>query len=125
MYQMTAGAAFPPLVNPGLVPVPMQQFMTNAKINLLKETHQTALHDFDKYHNTGKALKQQLPHLVDEKYTKSLKQNMIAYTNHSTYDILQHFYWCYGAIIPAMQDQATARMSQPFNPALPIEAFFV
>eukprot|EP00957_Ditylum_brightwellii_P210745 15365343-Ditylum_brightwellii.AAC.1 len=46
---------------------------------------------------------------------------MIAYTNCTAFDILLHLYHWYGTITPAMQDQATAKMSQPFNPALPMD----
>eukprot|EP00957_Ditylum_brightwellii_P004608 350481-Ditylum_brightwellii.AAC.1 len=124
MYQTTAGTTFLPPQNLGPVPVPTRQFMTNAEIDLLKETHQTESRQFEKYHNTDKALKQKLLKVVDEKYTKVLKQNIIAYTNYTTYDILLHLYHCCGAITLAMQDQATIKMSQPFNPALLIEDFF-
>eukprot|EP00957_Ditylum_brightwellii_P002842 218544-Ditylum_brightwellii.AAC.1 len=75
--QTTAGTAFPPPHHPGPVPVSTRQFMTNAEIDLLKETHWVQVQQFEWYHNTDKALKQQLPKAVDENYTKALKQNMI------------------------------------------------
>eukprot|EP00957_Ditylum_brightwellii_P025232 1909639-Ditylum_brightwellii.AAC.1 len=40
MYQTTAEKTFPPPINPGLVLVSTRQFMMNAEIDLLKETHQ-------------------------------------------------------------------------------------
>eukprot|EP00957_Ditylum_brightwellii_P120509 9194435-Ditylum_brightwellii.AAC.1 len=60
VYQTTTGTTFPPPNHPGLVPVPTRQFMTNAEINLLKETRWMQLRQFEQYHNIDKALKQQL-----------------------------------------------------------------
>eukprot|EP00957_Ditylum_brightwellii_P017528 1320394-Ditylum_brightwellii.AAC.1 len=81
VYQTTTGTTLPSWHHPGLVPVPTRQFMTNAGIDLLKEMHQMQVQQFEWYHNTDEALKQQLLKAIDEQYTKALKQNMIAYTN--------------------------------------------
>eukprot|EP00957_Ditylum_brightwellii_P151033 11500622-Ditylum_brightwellii.AAC.1 len=123
-YLQLTGHPFVPPQNPGPTPIMSNQFMTAAEAEIIRQNHRLQLAVYNKFLNTDKALKNQLLHDIDDRYTKALKQGMIGYTHRTTMQLLKHLYCNYGRVTPMMLSAADTQLWQPFNPSLPIEDFF-
>jgi len=123
-YLQVTGVAFVAPPNPGPVPLARRPFMTPAEIENERQTHRAELVAFQTYHNCDKALQNQLITAVEERYIKGLHQGIVGYSNRTTYKFLAHLYAHYGIITPSMLQESYAKMTQPYNPAMPIKMFF-
>jgi hypothetical protein len=123
-YLQLTGVACNAPPNPGPVPLARRPFMTPAEIENERQTHRAALVTFQTYHNCDKALRNQIIAAVEERYIKALRQGIVGYSNRTSYEFLAHLYAHYGTITPAMLQESYSCMTQPYNPALPIEMFF-
>jgi hypothetical protein len=61
---------------------------------------------------------------VDEQFIKSLHNRNTGYVTSSTWDILDFLYRNYGNITPAQLVENTSKLTEPFNPAEPIENLY-
>eukprot|EP00957_Ditylum_brightwellii_P171209 13033369-Ditylum_brightwellii.AAC.2 len=91
-YLQLTGHPFATPQNPGPTPIIPNQFMTAAEAEIICQNHRSQLAVYNKFLNNDKALKNQLLHVIDDCYTKALKQGMIGYTHCTTMQLLKHLY---------------------------------
>eukprot|EP00957_Ditylum_brightwellii_P029508 2229976-Ditylum_brightwellii.AAC.1 len=120
-YLQLTGVAFNAPPDPGPVPIARRLFMTLAEIENERQNHRVALVTFQTYNNCNKALQNQIIATVKERYIKALWQGIVGYSNRTSYEFLAYLYAHYGTITPAILQELYTRMTQPYNPALPIE----
>lgn len=70
------------------------------------------------------ALKNLLISTVDEQFIKSLHNRNMGYVTSSTWEILDFLYRHYGNIIPAQLLENTSMLTEPYNPAEPMENLY-
>eukprot|EP00957_Ditylum_brightwellii_P059656 4528074-Ditylum_brightwellii.AAC.1 len=60
----------------------------------------------------------------NDRFYKALRNGIVGYNNCTTADFLHHLYGNYRQIISTMIADSEVKMSQPFNPATPLEDLF-
>ena len=123
VYNALSTVPFIPPINPGPIPI-IPALSTGPVIASLTATHERESKIFHEYNNTDKALKQLLLSVVDDMFTRALKNRFIGYANVSTKQLLTHLFQTYGKITGSdlrLNDQA---MNQAYDVNLPIEILF-
>mmetsp|Transcript_6798 Transcript_6798/g.12794 ORF Transcript_6798/g.12794 Transcript_6798/m.12794 type:complete len:345 (-) Transcript_6798:984-2018(-) len=122
-YLTLANEAFTRPANPGIHPnIPAGA--TAAQIGEITRQHQADVKIWTECQNTDTALKNLLISSVDEQFIKSLHNRNTGYVTSSTWDILNFLYRNYGNITPAQLLENTAKLTEPYNPAEPIENLY-
>jgi hypothetical protein len=120
-YQAIAGGiAFvvPPNPGPFYVPAPG---MTGPQMAQGERTHNSALGEYDLYHNTDKALKQQAISAIEPIYLRALKHRITKFSNVTTQQIIAHLYRTYANITANDLEENDKRFRAPFDPNQPFE----
>mmetsp|Transcript_45699 Transcript_45699/g.54984 ORF Transcript_45699/g.54984 Transcript_45699/m.54984 type:complete len:172 (+) Transcript_45699:24-539(+) len=84
-------------ISPGPLPI-IPPGSTQLQITAIMDTHKHAASIFKEFNNTNKAFKQQLLGVVDNMFTRTLKNGYIGYANISTMEFLVHLVTSYGNI---------------------------
>jgi hypothetical protein len=83
--------------NPGPFYIPVPN-LTGPQILAEEKVFNAALAEYNLYHNTNRALKQQIISAIDPIYIRELKHRIAGFTNVTTATILAYLYRTYGNI---------------------------
>lgn len=120
---MPGHVPFPPLVNPGVVPIHATN-ATGAQIVVNEHMHAEHLCTYRLYDAVDSALKALLLQAVNNIYTQSLADPRLWYSTVTCFQVLTHLLTAYGAIPQQELDLNLACMITPWHPPLPIEALW-
>jgi hypothetical protein len=117
---MTNGIVFDPPINPPQQPVhPVGA--TKHVIDEINRNHLVFQSIFRTYHETDKALRQQLLAAVPDEYVSELRHPTLGYGRVTCLELLTHLWATYGTITLAELEANRQNMRQPWSPPSSIE----
>ncbi len=120
-YATLSATAFPPPNNPGPTVVVPVAGGTAAQLATAERVHKELLRIWNLYHDTDKALKQQLLSTVENVYLRALSNRHTGYANITTLQLLQHLLRVHGRITAHDLEENFIRFKKPWDPNSPYE----
>ena len=97
---------------------------SSAQIKQADDAHDKVYILFKEYTLADKTIKQLLLWVVEDKYYRALRNNLIGYANVTTSDLIHHLYTSYGNITSTQLANSDVKLRSAYDPNQPIESLY-
>ena len=97
---------------------------SSARIKQADDAHDKVYILFKEYTLADKTIKQLLLWVIEDKYYRTLRNNLIGYANVTSSDLIHHLYTSYGNITSTQLANSDVKLRSAYDPNQPIESLY-